>query len=437
MTTRTLRAVLLAATAALAACGFDIGNPNSPTGIGPNPSRARVEAAAIGLLNGLRSYYPGWILNAGIIGREGYRFDGSEPRYTSEVLTGQLDAGGFIGTSQWAAPYRDIRSANELLKYIDGATELNAAEISATKGYAHTLQALAFMNVLVAHTQDSIPVDVGTDVSAPPAPFVSNAAAWARVEQLLDDGYAELNAGGTGFPFSLSSGFSGFDDPGSFATVNRALAARVDIYLGKGAEALTDLASSFEDSTASMDLGAYNFYSTGSGEVSNTLNRNTQENFAHPQLRDSAQSGANGIDQRYLAKVFVRDTQTTAGLTSDLGWNRYPGPGSSIPIIRNEELLLIHAEAAILANDLPTALAYINQVRVTSGGLDPLPPFASAAAATNALLYERRYSLLYEWGHRWIDMRRYGRLGQLPIDRNGDVVYSTFPIPTDEVLARQ
>lgn len=439
MTNPTMRATVASALVALslAACDFDIANPNSPTPIGPNPTRARVAAAAIGLLNGSRDYYRGWILNAGIIGREAYRFDGSEPRYTSEVLTGQLDAGGFIGASQWLFPYRNIRTANELLRYIDGASELSADEISATKGYARTLQALDFMNVLVSHTQDSIPIDVGTDPAAPPAPFVSNAAAWAYVETLLDNALTELQAGGTAFPFPLSGGFAGFDDPAGFAQFNRALAARVDIYLGKGAEAEADLAASFMDPAQAMDLGIFHTYSTGSGELSNTLNQATQENFAHPQLRDSAQTGANGTDRRFLTKVFVRDTQTTSGLTSDLGWSRYPGPSSPIPIIRNEELLLIRAEAAILANDLPTALTFINTVRQQSGDLDPLAPFASVAEANNALLYERRYSLLFEWGHRWIDMRRFGRLNQLPIDRPGDVVYTTFPIPTDEVLARQ
>ena len=84
----------------------------------------------------------------------------------------------------------------------------------------------------------------------------------------------------------------------------------------------------------------------------------------------------------------------------------------------------------------PAALADINFVRVNSGGLAPLAAFADQAAAINALLYERRYSLVFEWGHRWIDMRRYGRLNLLPIDRPGDVVYPTFPIPTDEVLPR-
>src|SRR2546430_10410282 len=34
----------------------------------------------------------------------------------------------------------------------------------------------------------------------------------------------------------------------------------------------------------------------------------------------------------------------------------------------------------------------------------------------SAILRERKYSLLYE-GHRWVDMRRTGRLAQIIIDR--------------------
>src|SRR5512143_1992249 len=117
MTIRPMRVALAVALCALGltGCSFDISNPNGPDPIGNNPSRARVAAAATGLLNGSRGYYLGWILNTSIIGREGYRFDGSEPRYTSEALTGALDAGGFIGASDWTGPYGNIRSATELL----------------------------------------------------------------------------------------------------------------------------------------------------------------------------------------------------------------------------------------------------------------------------------------------------------------------------------
>ena len=442
MTTRLLRVASAVALSALAlsACNFDIANPNSPDAIGPNPSRTRVAVAAVGLLAGVRGYYPGWILNTSIIGRDGYRFDGSEPRYTSEALTGALDAGGFIGGSQWVPLYRNIRSANELLTYVGTSQALSATEISAVVGFARTMQALDFLNILVAHTQDSIPIAVGIDVTAPPAPFVTQALAYDHVENLLDSALTDLQAAGsTAFPFPLSSGFSGFDTPTEFSKVNRALRARVDVYRQNWAQALTDLAASFVDTLVPLGTGVYLIYSAGSGEVTNSLNQNTAENFAHPQLRDSAQLQTGGVlqDARFLSKTFVRTAQTTSGLTSDLGWSVYPGPSSAIPIIRNEELVLLRAEANMQLNNLSAALDDINFVHTTSGGLPALPAFGSQAAGIDALLYERRYSLLFEWGHRWVDMRRYNRLGQLAIDRPGDVVYSTFPIPTDEVLPRQ
>jgi hypothetical protein len=54
----------------------------------------------------------------------------------------------------------------------------------------------------------------------------------------------------------------------------------------------------------------------------------------------------------------------------------------------------------------------------------------------DTLLYERRYSLLFEGGHRWIDMRRYNRLSQLPKDLPGHTVHERFPIPKVETDAR-
>jgi len=44
---------------------------------------------------------------------------------------------------------------------------------------------------------------------------------------------------------------------------------------------------------------------------------------------------------------------------------------------------------------------------------------------------QRRYSLFAE-GHRWIDMRRWGRLAELPKDRPNDDVWEKFPRPGSE-----
>jgi hypothetical protein len=86
-------------------------------------------------------------------------------------------------------------------------------------------------------------------------------------------------------------------------------------------------------------------------------------------------------------------------------------------------------------------LTDINTIRTRSGNLPALGGFADATAALNELLYNKLYSLMFEGAHRWIDARRYGLLGTLPLDRPTgsppDVVFSTLPIPTDETLPRQ
>src|SRR5258706_284980 len=95
-----------------------------------------------------------------------------------------------------------------------------------------------------------------------------------------------------------------------------------------------------------------------------------------------------------------------------------------------QELILIYAEAKIQlgsASDLDDAVSALNIIRNGHN----LPDYSGAmtqAALIDEMLYERRYSLFYE-GHRWVDMRRYNRLDQLPIDRPDDDVWEEFPLP--------
>ena len=65
--TRTFVALTVSGALAIAACDFDITNPNSPPSIGPNATRAQVDAAAVGLLAALRTDYANWVLKAAII----------------------------------------------------------------------------------------------------------------------------------------------------------------------------------------------------------------------------------------------------------------------------------------------------------------------------------------------------------------------------------
>ena len=200
--------------------------------------------------------------------------------------------------------YTAIRTGNDLLAVLPTAQALTAEEQSATSGYVKTLQALNFLMVLDFHTQDSIPIDVGTDVTAPPAPFVTNAAAYARVVQLARSG-----AGGAGgrrrrrSPSRSRPGFAGFDTPATFILFNRALRARVAVYQNQFADALTALAASFINPAGPLDLGVYMNYGTGAGDFANPLSLDPQngENFGHPSIETGAQLQADGVslDQRF------------------------------------------------------------------------------------------------------------------------------------------
>ena len=440
-----LSALLLAVLGA-GACSFDLRtNPNSPDPIGANPTRLQLGVAAAGMLIAVRMDFARFALDMGIIGREVLRFDGSDPRYTTELLHGPLDPGGF-GSTHWGFPYAAIRGGNLILAVLPTAEVLSAEERSATSGYVKTIQALNYLIILNAHIQDSIPIVTDTSLTAELAPFQTNAAAFDNVVTLLEEARGELAAGGAALPFPLPDGFAGFDTPTTFLRFNRALRARVGVYRNDFAGALTALSESFLTPGGDLALGVYMDYGTAPGDFANphSLDPQQGENFGHPSLESGVQFQLDGItpDTRFTDKLVERPIGGADDLSSDLGWIRYPSPNTPIPIIRNEELILLRAEALIGQGDLAAALLDINDVRVRSGNLPPLGALATPSAALDELLYNKLYSLMFEGAHRWIDARHYGRLGSLPIDRTGrpgtpdDVVFATLPVPSSETLPR-
>ena len=256
---------------------------------------------------------------------------------------------------------------------------------------------------------------------------------FTEIAALLDAGYSSLNSAGSSFSFTLSSGFSGFDTPATFAQFNRAIRARVAVYMDDWSTALTALDNSFMDPSADMDLGVYHVYSSGQGDLGtggvssgNGMYADPTASFVklmgHPTYETDAEAG----DPRFSSKVTERSTEITYdGLTSDLAPTMWTGDYDPVAIIRNEELVLLKAEATI-AGGTSGGLTEINIVRAAHG----LPDAASGGLTQ--LLHEKRYSLFLE-GHRWIDMRHYSKLGDLPLDRDGDTVFEDYPIPETEI----
>lgn len=440
---------LIVAVAALVAFGActdltvpDYNNP-SLEDLQTNPTPVKIAQAAQGLLVGTRvqqGTQNGYVSLLGIIGRESYNWDPADPRFIVEMLIGPLDGGSpAFGGNLFAAPYANIRNANILLGALDAVVGLSAAEKSAVSGFAKTIQALDFLYLINTRDDYGLPIDVGTEPTGPPAPVVSKAEVFNRIVQLLDAGLTELNAGGATFPFTLSPGFAGFNTPANFAKFNRALKARVEVYRGGYAAAITALNGSFIDPAASLTTGAYHSYSTGSGDIQNLLFDPTGRAIVvHTSIvTDAERQPNNALDARVLSKTATIEARTVQGITSDRVFTIYNSNVASVPIIRNEELILLRAEARWFTGNTAGALADINLIRTTSGGLAARGAFANATDFTDELLKQRRYSLLFEGGHRWIDARRFNRLGTLPRLLPAHVVHTRFPFTEAECLARE
>jgi hypothetical protein len=440
---------LLALVAAGGCQSLDEPNLNSPAldDLLNNPTRSKIALTATGLLIGTRAGIAaqnGYVSLLGIVGRESYNFDPADPRFVTEMMVGPLDGGSpAFGGNLWANPYRNILNANVLLVATDRVPAVSTAEKDAVRGFTKTIQAFEYLKVIGTRDANGAPIPVGIDLTAPPAPIATKAQVFAHIVQLLDEAQTHLQAGGSTFPFQLPAGFTGFNTPATFLRFNRALRARVAVYTDDFAGALTALAASFIDtaSTTSLDLGLYYDFSTVSGDQTNALfDPEARAILAHPSWETDAQLQAGGAkDDRFVRKIAkLSSAKSAQGLTSDIRFVIYDDVEAPIPIIRNEELILLRAEANIGLNtvaSLAAAVTDLNTIRVRSGKLPLYAGATTQIALLDELLYNKRYSLMFEGGHRWIDLRHYGRLSTLPQDptSGGSAKrFSKFPFPAFE-----
>jgi hypothetical protein len=313
-----------------------------------------------------------------------------------------------------------------LIQAATHSTLVTDAQKKGYTGFAKTIKAYQLLLNLNLTDENGIRIDVNDPDNL--GPIVTKDAALIAIASLLDEGNSDLS--GSSVAFSLSSGFTGFNNAAGLSKFNRALAARVAIYQKKWDAAKTALAASFYDAAGGFSSGVYQVYSTGSGDQLNGMfippNNNGEIRPAHPSYVHDIEAGDDRIN-----KVLLRTTPASLnGLTSQYDVWVYTSPTAPLPIIRNEELILINAEINIWQNNLAAAIASLNVIR-KGHGLGNYAGASTTAALTDELLKQRRYSLYYE-GHRWIDVRRYNLLSTLPKDRTDDDVWSKFPLPNTE-----
>jgi len=446
----------------LAGCNLDLTNPNNPTlgGALSNP-RAATSRQIVGVMSQYRVNRTDMIRAFGSFGRETYYMFITDGRFITGPLRDWRQNNSFDAGTQWGGRYGNYRNAYAALALINATTALTDAEKAGARGVLKTFIALDLLHVIEARGPIGAVVDMSDDVNEV-FPLVSQDSAYKFISAKLDEANTDLAAAGTTFYFPIYSGFGVgvARTPAGFAQFNRAIKARVEVKRGSlgcatcYTTALTALGGTWVPTTANFtaanrDDGVYTIYSTAAGDAPNTVaftGSVGSDLFVHPGI-DSIAGVAT--DDRYRRKISTgcpaSSPRSEVGVTSSHRPCTYGATNTSIPIVRNEELVLLRAEAEWFTGNTAGAIADLAAVRAQSGASNGgTAAVAFAAPANNAdftteLLLQRTLSL-YQEAQRFPDYRRFGRLAQLGTlaqdVANGFTVATASVLPNQECDAR-
>ncbi len=426
---------LLACMIIIASCELDeVPNPNSPNvdEFVANPSKSDLVLLVAGLEARIRDGRGSYITATGSISRELYFFNSSDPATTATLigkegaaLTGsEPQLTGFMSSK-----YSAIKSANLVIEGLANSTDasITTAEAAGFTAYANTMKAYALMEMLALLNNTGLRVEVADPDNL--GPILSKDAAYDEIRSLLDGANTTLAT--AEFAFTLSPGFAGFNTPATFAEFNRALAARAALYDGDHAGALTALNDSFFDLAGALSTGPSRQYGLEGFEIVNPIFKAPQQSGDQYVVHNRLITGIRATDTRVSKFRMRADPVPRDGLNGTHEISLYASTSDPISHIRNEELILIYAEANINAatgslTDAETALNVLN----TAYNLTAYAGALNTTELTDELMYHRTYSLWAE-GHAMFDLRRNNRLNDtfLPIDRAGDIIHTEFPLP--------
>lgn len=398
-------------------------DPNFPSvgAVTNNASKAQLDALSVGQFSLARNGLATYLLVTGTIGKELFNFNGTESRWMTELNGVRLiDNSAFYNTATtgFGLP---VRQANITLAAVGNTSSVSDAEKNGYRGIANTFKGLAYLQMLNAQGTNGVRLNVEDPFN--PSKPATYAESLAGIAKFLDDGAAQLDQAGATFSYTLPSGFAGFNTPATFKRFNRAIALRVAIYQADWAKAATLLPQTFYNATGDLNVGPRNTYNATPPDIQNPLlNTSSSQIVGVKEVFDRAEPGDKRLSK---VRVLAAPLTYTSGVTYSTPYltNMYTSGSDPIPIIRNEELVLIAAEIAAQQGNAAESTRLINIIRTAAG----LPNYTGATtkdALINAILKERQYSLFYE-GHRWVDMRRYNKLNEI-----------ILPVPTMKVLER-
>jgi hypothetical protein len=362
-----------------------------------------------------------------------------DPYAKNALLSTDFNISNYI----WLDAYKFIYQTNALIENVQVSSSLSAPVKQQITGEAKFVR--AFCHFYLFNLFGPIPLATTTDYKVTSTlPRADSATVYAQIildlkdaAQLLTDAYASDDKG----------------RPNKWAAI--ALLNRVYLYTGDWKDAAEGAASVMNSGLYALDSLNAVYLSTSDEAILQltpaSLGDNTAEGFNF--VPSSPTTRPAYIINPYMLNAFEPgDERRTAWIDSaTIGGSTYYYPykykvRSSTPaeeyyiLLRLGEQYLIQAEAYAQEGDLPQAIAAVDVIRTRAG----LPTIAMTDPGINqqdllqVIYHEDQIEFFAEWGHRWFDLKRTGRINQVLGMEKSSVWQPTdayYPIPNSEILS--
>ncbi|MFD2938454.1 RagB/SusD family nutrient uptake outer membrane protein [Flavobacterium notoginsengisoli] len=354
--------------------------------------------------------------------------------YTSNEL---VETDGSM-SSMWTELYKTIYNANNVIEGITKSTTLTPAKTKRWIAEAKFLRAYCFF--YLTNIWGEVPLVLTTDIDISALlPQSSQEVIYAQILKDLTEASQDLPAN-----------YDNYDNERIRATkgASEALLARVNLYLGRWNEAanhatavinetgtygmITDLSATnspfiSDNSEAILQIPYFNVNYTYEGS-SVFVNANTAT-F----LLRNGNSLFEADDARKIN--WTRNVTSTQGSLAGVAPTKYKNRFTDSPIerstvLRLAELYLIRAEARVKSNNITGAQQDINTIR--NRALLDNTTLTDSNQLLELIALERQRELFAENGHRWLDLKRTGKINETLSVLTGKIWTATdalYPIP--------
>jgi len=361
----------------------------------------------------------------------------------------------------WSDLYAYIFRANAAIEGINASGKLSPPVKAQLLGEAKFIRALMYFYLV--NLYGDVPLLTGTNVQANfTIPRTSASSVYSQIIKDLTEAQNEVASNYVGGDAKTTTMFRVRPNKAVVA----ALLARVYLYQEKWSDAEQQSDKVIADASYQLGTPDQTFLLTSTEAIWQlqpvALNENTYEGDANilfsggPFDPDGPSYDRNGksvylskflfnaFSNNDLRKTVWIDSVTVTGVNYPFTY-KYKARGQAprteyLVMLRLAEQYLIRAEARAKLSKIAGsdgALSDLNRVRQRAG----LPDFSSTdpVAVLQEVALQRRLELFMEFGHRWLDLKRTGKVNEVMQDiapkkgGNWQPYKSLYPIPVDEI----